>query len=63
MTPEEEQQMNRDELLAQLQDHPEKKLRLWRFVYGKNDNVVPIELEFLEVKFEYNEIVIELGDK
>lgn len=53
----------REELTAQLVEHGDKPLRLWRFIYGKNDNVTPIELKFLDVKFEDDKIVVELGDK
>lgn len=62
MTPEETQQMHRDELLAQLTNHPNKKLRLLLFVYdrGKEEYV---ELEFTEVKFEDDEIIVELENK
>lgn len=61
MTTEETQQMNRDELLAQLTDRPEKKLRLWYFDYCNDRG--PQELEFLEVKFKDDEIIVEMGNK
>lgn len=62
MTPEETQQMYRDELLAQLTTHPDKPLRLWFFKMFKT-TMNTHELEFLDVKFEDDEIIVELGDK
>lgn len=62
MTPEETQKMNRDELAAQLEAHPNKRLRLWYFTQTMG-SYESHELEFLEVKFEDDEIVVEMGNK
>lgn len=59
MTYDEEQTMNREELVAQLVDRQDKKLRLWYF----DGEGIAHELEFLDVKFEDDEIIVEMGSK
>lgn len=64
MTPDETQKMHRDELLAQLTEHPKRRLRLWFFDYYRNgENPPAVELEFIEVKFEDDEIIVGMRDK
>lgn len=54
-----EQNNYREELIGQLMTHDNKPLRLWRFDSDSGAH----ELIFLDVKFEDDEIVVELGDK
>lgn len=57
--PEEGQQLHRDELRAQLFDRPDNRLRLWYF----DENRRAHQLEFLDVKFEDDEIIVEMAKK
>lgn len=59
MSYDEEQEMYREELLSQLANGQNKRLRLWRF----DDLGRARELEFLDVKFEDDEIIVEMGSK